>query len=96
MAYSGVRTIYTKACVRFWFTNYKKVRVVTCINKPSLKKLEILKVIGSLIVIHYSSGVSYYVNNFDLNGTLTSNRFKSFVEADQYFNSQTKKREFKW
>jgi len=41
--------------------------------------------------VHYGSGTSYYVINIDFNGLLTSFRFTSFSEADQYFNSQTKK-----
>ena len=60
------------------------------VRNTLIKKARNSKGYWRFIAVHYSSGVTYYVNNFSLNGTLISNSFKSFTEADQYFNSQTK------
>ena len=60
------------------------------VRNTLIKKARNSKGYWRFIAVHYSSGVTYYVNNFSLDGTLISNRFKSYSEAEQYFNSQTK------
>ena len=56
-----------------------------------IKKARNSKGYWRFIVVHYNSGVIYYVNNISFTGFLTSFRFPTYSEADQYFNSQTKK-----
>ena len=60
------------------------------VKNTLIKKARNSKGYCRFIAVHYSTGVTFYVNNFSLDGTLISNRFKSFSEADQFFNSQTK------
>ena len=60
------------------------------VRNTLIKKARNSKGYWRFIAVNYSSGLTYCVNNFSLNGTLTSYRFKSFSEADQFFNSQTK------
>ena len=61
------------------------------VKNTTIKKVRNSKGYWRLVVSYYPLGVSYYVNNFTLNGTLNSFRFKTFQEADQFFISQTKK-----
>ena len=46
-------------------------------------------------VVNNNSSTGYYVINISFSGFLTSFCFPTFSEADQYFNSQTKRRELK-
>jgi hypothetical protein len=59
------------------------------VRNTLIKKARNSKGYWRLILVHYSSGIAYYVNHFSFNGSLNSYRFKSFSEADQFFNSQT-------
>ncbi len=57
-----------------------------------IKKTRNSKGYWRFTAVHYGSGTSYYVINISFTGFLTSFRFPTYSEANQYFNSQTKKR----
>ena len=61
-------------------------------NKRVIKMTRNSKGLWRLIVVIYPSKLVYYVNNFKANGELISYRFNYSHEADQFFNSQTSKR----
>ena len=61
------------------------------VKNTLIKKVRNSKGYWRFIVVYYTSGVSYYVNHFSLNGNLNSYRFKSYTAANQFFNSKTSK-----
>ena len=61
-------------------------------NKRVIKMTSNSKGLWRLIVIKYPNKLVYYVNNFKANGELISYRFNFFNEADQFFISQTNKK----
>ena len=61
-------------------------------NKRVIKMTRNSKGLWRFIVVIYPSKLVYYVNNFKGNGELISYRFNYFHEANQFFNSQTSKK----
>ena len=61
-------------------------------NKRVIKMVRNSKGLWRFIVVIYPSKLVYYVNNFKANGELISYRFNYFNEADQFFISQTNKK----
>ena len=61
-------------------------------NKRVIKMTRNSKGLWRFIVVIYPSKLVYYVNNFKANGELISYRFNYFHEANQFFNSQTCKK----